>query len=814
MKQENLSVRDKGKRFILPEGNRRKVLFLKAALVVVFCLTLGYALYAALFMPDSQEMRPVDFSSFSEGEWNQFYPFEPYNDGKIPIKTWILKDSTGGKFFRMKAVNDSMAFSGVAFHIDRPMPADAGVTFKWRGSGHTSLTIVDVMDGSNAGKSEKGDTTYVLGETFSTKTTVPSDKWSWYSLLIDTLVFNPYQPAGKTVNGVFDYNTVRQVSFSIGPNSNFTLDIMDLYFYWKTKKWAIAAALLLISLTGLMLFARTRPERIISGGSTAYNMNALIPRIVFSLTAISALTAVLSHELFFADPVNLVFYGSMLALIITEEFFVFLKPNPLWSLRYVVVLFAGYFMGFSGGIMAFSIMILASCMPLVAERIKMIFWTVVAIALAAYALDPLSDSHFRFLTGLIILAASCAVAAIIREYLQQQHKDFVQGQAILQYEALFKKTSDGIFVLNENGEIVTVNQSFERLTGYTLNQLKGQSITRFVCPESQETVNHILNTTDENDSCQHDIHFANSNGQTRTALVRCSAIYKDEHRAGCQALATDITERKITEEKLASTVQLLENKAMELAELNEQLRELNIGKDKFFSIISHDLKNPFNSILGFSDLLYKDVDFMEKEDIKNFAGNINGGIRKLYNLLNNLLQWATIQSGKMNYELRAIRLFEMAEDALDVLSGTAAAKGIKVVNSVEKYIMAYADKHSVNSVIRNLVTNAIKFTGAGGTVEITSAREGSMVSVTVKDTGTGMSSEEIKKLFRIDVQHTTVGTAKETGTGLGLILCKEMIERNGGIITVESQPGQGSSFTFTLPIYEDHKIEEPAGVRE
>lgn len=797
------------KRELLTKNSRGKLLYLKAALAFVFLLTLGCSAYIALFMPASQELRPVDINLFSTGEWNQLYPFEPYYDGHTPIKTWILKDSTGEKYFRMRAHNDSASFSGVAFHIDRPVPSDAGVSFKWRGAGRSSLVMIDVMDGSVAGTSGRGDSMFVLGETFFTEKAAPGKNWSNFSSLLDALVLNPFQPSGKTVDGVFDYNSVRQVSISISPNSDFTLDIKDLHFFWNTKKWTITAALFLLSLAGLLLLIRTKPERLFSGSDNAYNVNSLVPRIVFCLAGLSAVTLALSHVMFFADTANLAFYGATLALIVTEEFLVFLKPNALWSMRYAVVLFAGYFIGFSGGIVSFSLMLLASCMPLITERIKAIFWTVILLAAAVYVIKPLPDSFFSFLPGLIILAVSGAAAVIMREYLQQQHRDFKLGQAILQYEALFKKTSDAIYVLNENAEISAVNQSFERLTGYNFNQLKGRSILRFVCPESEITVKSMLENMNENDSMQYDIHFAHSSGQTRTALVRCSAIYYDKHVTGYQALATDITERKIAEEKLASTVLLLENKAIELAHLNEQLRELNISKDKFFSIISHDLKNPFNSILGFSDLLYKDIDFMEKEDIRAFAGNINGGMRKIYNLLNNLLQWASIQSGKMKYEPGIIRLFEMTEDAIDVLSGAAEAKDIKIINSVEKKILVFADLHSVNSVIRNLVTNAIKFSNAGGIVEISSSTTDEMAALTVSDSGIGMKKEDMEKLFRIDVQHTTSGTAKETGSGLGLILCKEMIEKNGGSISVESEPGKGSHFTFTLPMFQTRIAEQP-----
>ncbi|HEX2866885.1 MAG TPA: PAS domain-containing sensor histidine kinase [Ignavibacteriales bacterium] len=790
----------------LPE---RRILYLKSALTLVAALTLGSALFMAAFMPAAQEMQPVDINMFNTGQWNQTIPFEPYYDGPVPLRAEILKDSSGAKFFRVKAQNDSAAYSGVSFHIDRPVPENAELSITWRGRGFASLLIIDVMDGSVVLTEGQGDTATVTGENFFTESSDPGEKWTSFNVPLRSLLLNPAQPSGRTINGVFDFSSVRQVSISICPNSNYTLDVKDLRFSWSISKWAMVSVLFFTGLVGLLLILRTKPQRIFPEGGKAFNVNAIIPRIVFCLTGLSAFLSALMNVSSFDDTVNLAIYGTIIALIVTDEFLVFLKPDPVWSLRYVIVLFTGYFMGCSCGILAYCLLLLASCMPLITERIKAIFWAVIILAILVYIRKPLQDADFPFLTGLIMVAGTCAILILIREYLLQQHKDFILGQAIRQYEALFKETSDAIYVLNAKGEIVTANQSFERLTGCRLQELTGQHITSFVDPESENTVREMLKATAESETAQYDIHFANRNGGIRTALVRCTAIYRDKHIAGYQTLATDITERKLAEEKLADTVKLLETKAGELQVLNAQLRDLNISKDKFFSIISHDLKNPFTSIMGFSDLLIKDYNSLDKDEIKMFAENINGGIKKVYNLLNNLLQWASIQSGKMTYEARILRLHKMAGDAADMLQDNASAKGITILNKVEKDILVYADQNSISSVIQNLVTNAIKFTNPGGTVEITSLKSGRMVYFSVSDTGIGMTKEQIEKLFRIDVQQTTAGTAKETGTGLGLILCKEMVERNGGKLTVESQPGLGSRFTFTLTVFESQEVQRP-----
>lgn len=237
----------------------------------------------------------------------------------------------------------------------------------------------------------------------------------------------------------------------------------------------------------------------------------------------------------------------------------------------------------------------------------------------------------------------------------------------------------------------------------------------------------------------------------------------------------------------------------------EELRELNNTKDKFFSIIAHDLKGPFNAIMGFADILTTEWDDYTEEERRNFIRNINSSAKNTFRLLENLLEWAMTQTGKIKFQPARIDLSLIANDVVILLRDQAEKKQIKLYTAVNFNTLVTADENMVRTVFRNLVSNAIKFTPEGGQVRILTRNipatkdQLPMVEVCVTDTGIGIEKDLLPKLFRIDEKTRTDGTALEKGTGLGLILCRELIEKNNGKIQVESEPGIGSKFCFTLP---------------
>ncbi|MGE5621222.1 MAG: ATP-binding protein [archaeon] len=233
--------------------------------------------------------------------------------------------------------------------------------------------------------------------------------------------------------------------------------------------------------------------------------------------------------------------------------------------------------------------------------------------------------------------------------------------------------------------------------------------------------------------------------------------------------------------------------------IERELKELNADKDKFFSIISHDLKSPFSSLLGFSEFLASDFDQLSPEEVKTFAQNIHKSAKSVFDLLENLLQWSRLQTGGMEYSPVRFNLRDLAEEIYSIYEISAIKKRITLSTEIDDKIEVFADKNMIEAVLRNLVSNAIKFTQPGGEVSIRAKSENVRVVVSVADNGVGISTENQKKLFAIGEKLTTLGTEKERGTGLGLILSKEFVEKNNGTLELKSQPGEGSEFSFTLP---------------
>jgi len=231
----------------------------------------------------------------------------------------------------------------------------------------------------------------------------------------------------------------------------------------------------------------------------------------------------------------------------------------------------------------------------------------------------------------------------------------------------------------------------------------------------------------------------------------------------------------------------------------KELESLNSTKDKFFAIIAHDLKNPFSTVLGLSELLAKEFESFEPDKLKVFIEQIYKYSNNTFNLLENLLQWSMLQTGRMPLRPKLIDLKGLVDENIELLRGNALQKGIRIETEIENDLFVYVDVSMITTVLRNLLSNAIKFTSQYGIIKIKVEKDDKMVKVSVIDNGVGISNQDLEKLFKIDSNPTTIGTSQEKGTGLGLILCKDFVERNGGKIWVESELEKGSSFIFTIP---------------
>ncbi|MCP4155491.1 MAG: tetratricopeptide repeat protein [bacterium] len=257
--------------------------------------------------------------------------------------------------------------------------------------------------------------------------------------------------------------------------------------------------------------------------------------------------------------------------------------------------------------------------------------------------------------------------------------------------------------------------------------------------------------------------------------------------------------KKKTSRMLREKNSQLESANKLLIDSKSQLRELNSTKDKFFSILSHDLKNPTSALFGSLEFLCENFHELSPEENYDFLRELNQSSKHMHDLLENLLQWSVFQTGTFQYNPEKIDVWQKVKKSFSLLKINADKKNIRLISKIKENTFVYTDKIMLATVVRNLVSNAIKFTGDGGQVAIDLIENENAIILSVSDTGTGISKEDIPKLFKIEVSYTSIGTSHEKGTGLGLILCKEFVERAGGFISVESELGKGSTFRFSIP---------------
>ena len=243
---------------------------------------------------------------------------------------------------------------------------------------------------------------------------------------------------------------------------------------------------------------------------------------------------------------------------------------------------------------------------------------------------------------------------------------------------------------------------------------------------------------------------------------------------------------------------LVKERTKEIEEKNNTLTSLNATKDKMFSIIAHDLKNPFNSILGFSEILESKFDEFDEDEKKKYIATISSSSQTVYKLLDNLLQWARSQTGNIIFNPREFILYNLIKSNVDLVKNLLSKKHILLNLDVKKNIKVYADKNMISTVIRNILSNAIKFTEKGE-INISAIKEDDLIKISVQDTGIGMTKEQQDSIFNIGDSKSTYGTRGETGTGLGLLICKDFVEKNEGSISVLSELNKGTTFNIYLP---------------
>ena len=252
---------------------------------------------------------------------------------------------------------------------------------------------------------------------------------------------------------------------------------------------------------------------------------------------------------------------------------------------------------------------------------------------------------------------------------------------------------------------------------------------------------------------------------------------------------------------IGSCISIHDQKEFEtkISNLNEELVHTIATKDKFFSIISHDLRSPLSGLMGILDILNTNYESLEEKEKREFITDAAVASKTTFTLMENLLEWSRIQTGKISYQPEMLRIQRLADNMAALYEQNLKNKEINFVNSIKPDIFAFADKSMTETIFRNLISNAIKFTHTGGNITVSSEIENNMVIIKVGDSGVGIEQENIPKLFRVDAGFSTKGTTEESGTGLGLIICKELAEKQKGKIWVESKKDEGSTFYFSVP---------------
>jgi two-component system, sensor histidine kinase and response regulator len=412
------------------------------------------------------------------------------------------------------------------------------------------------------------------------------------------------------------------------------------------------------------------------------------------------------------------------------------------------------------------------------------------------------ESHVVTIIGISIIVTIAAYfiskrqvalyRKIERENLERKKAEEKLAQLNKMNQLILNSAAEGILGLDSQGNHTFFNRSAEMMLGFKTEEFanthshilwhhsksKGKPYPEAECFITDTLINGKVHRISSE-------VFWRKNGTSFPVTYSSTPIYDKESLVGAVVSFVDTTESKRAQEKIQ--------------QLNNDLEKQNATKDKLFTIIAHDLRNPFNSILGFSELLSENIRTNDIKKSEEFSTLIYSTAKHTITLLENLLAWAKMQTGQIDFKPENLHLSQIVQEVIEVLNPSAKIKNIRLNYLQLSEITVHADPTMLKTVLRNLISNAIKFTNTGGTVEISAVSKKSQIVVNVSDNGVGMDEETQNKLFILDTTITTNGTANERGSGLGLLLCKEFVEIHQGKIWVESEVGKGSDFKFTLP---------------
>lgn len=408
---------------------------------------------------------------------------------------------------------------------------------------------------------------------------------------------------------------------------------------------------------------------------------------------------------------------------------------------------------------------------------------------------------------------------IIHDITARKRAEIKLAESEAKYRSLFERIPLGLYITTPDGYFLDGNNELLRMLGLSskeeLFKLNGRDL--YLNPEEREK---WLQSIEKNNVVYAELQLKTPKGKVIWVQDSARAVRDITGKILCyEGVLKDITEKKEYEEErekliaeLKSSKEKIEQLANEIMDLNyelivsaEQLRNINHSKDKLFSIIAHDLKSPFTGFMGLTEVISKDIDDLTKDEIVIMADAMNASAKNIYELLINLLEWSKLQGGLTEINIEPLNLKRNIDVNINLSKHQADKKQITLINEVDDSIFVLADKNMLNTLIRNLLSNAIKFTDIGGFVKFYIDKiYTDMITFCVEDNGIGMDETALNSLFRIDKHYTTLGTQNEKGTGLGLILCKELLDKFNGRITVESKKGEGTKFFITIPKYQNN----------
>ena len=369
------------------------------------------------------------------------------------------------------------------------------------------------------------------------------------------------------------------------------------------------------------------------------------------------------------------------------------------------------------------------------------------------------------------------------------------------FEHTIASVNEAVNITDLNDNLIYVNRAFCSTYGYKEEDIIGKHCSIFWSAKTPRDMLQKIRPETLYTGWSGEIDNKRKDG-TEFPIHLSTSVIRDHNNKPIALIgvARDISEKKRTENQLMAYTLELQAVNELLSESERNLKELNASKDKFFSIISHDLKSPYQGLLSILDLLIRDYDNLDDEEKKDIFIKIRNSSQRTYNLLDNLLQWSRIQTGKAKYNPEKINLLKVSSDIIDLFCDSSIVKGIAIKNLISEDIFLFADPNMIHLIIRNLLSNAIKFSYPYNEIILSALELDGHVEISVRDFGVGIEAEKAENLFRIDVQNSTMGTARETGTGLGLVLCKDMVTIHKGTIWSKSEKGKGSTFSFTIPM--------------